>query len=213
MKRIHSVVPIAIVTLVALAMGGVLLHFLHAQESQILRLSDAPSQIDDAGRLRPLAELAEQLRSSWLQTMVIRSSVVAEAKDENWLRGDTLATVEVPVSYRYGVDLTKLKNSSFSYTPKGKMFTIEIPKPTRITEILGGEPIREDVEVGWLRFKKLSGNQQLLVAYKKVQEHAQSAALPFEKQQEVETESLERVKELVEKIVGTESRVDVRYDE
>ena len=94
----------------ALFLGSVLFVglavLLHSQQGAVLTTADRiAGQLDEEGKLRPLADIVETTRALKLVTVMVDSTVRTEVHDEGW-RGKAAASVKAPVRYVYGVDLS-----------------------------------------------------------------------------------------------------------
>jgi hypothetical protein len=182
------------------------------QQSRAIRLDAINRNLDDKGKLRPEIEIANKVKAARLETILLDSTVLAEAVDANWL-GETRATVEIRVRYHYAIDLEKLNAERFTYLPGKNILTATIPHATRSFDFPDAEPIREEIATGWLRFRSMSGAQQLLVAYKKLNSEAERKVLPDDELQRVESDSLDRVRELIQNLVESGTTVNVQYED
>jgi len=199
----------------SLAAGGALFAalavLLHSQQSELLSTTSVASQLDDRGKLRPLAEVIETTRALKLVTVTIDSRVRTHVRDEQW-RGTASAVVEAPVRYVYGVDLSELAPDAFRIGKLLGIYEILIPRPIRIaTEVDGTHPVEEIVEVTGTRFRSRAGEYYLGLARKEIYEQAKKNALPKETMDEIETKTREQVENLVRKFVGPSADVRVTF--
>ena len=199
----------------SLAAGGALFAalalLLYSQQNELLSTTSVASQLDDQGKLRPLAEVIETTRALKLVTVTIDSRVRTHVRDEQW-RGTASAVVEAPVRYVYGVDLSELAPDAFRVGKLLGIYEILIPRPIRIaTEVDGTHPVEEIVEVTGTRFRSRAGEYYLGLARKAIYEQAKKNALPKETMADIETKTREQVENLVRKFVGPSADVRVSF--
>lgn len=195
------------------ALFGGLAVLLHTQQQEILSTSHLASQLDDDGKLRPLAEVVETTRALKLVTLTIDTRVRTKVRDERW-RGTASAVVEAPVRYVYGVDLAGLDPDAIRLGKILGMYEITIPHPIRIaTEVDGSHPVEEVVEVSGTRFKSRAGEYYLGLARKELYEEARKSTLPKETLDEIDTKTREQVETLVRRFVGPSAEVRVKFDD
>ncbi|HLJ09946.1 MAG TPA: DUF4230 domain-containing protein [Planctomycetaceae bacterium] len=207
--RRSSAAPLAIGA--GLFIGLALL--LHSQQSEFVSTSNVVSQLDESGKLRPLAEVIETTRALKLVTVTIDSRVRTEMRDERW-RGTASASVEVPVRYVYGVDLSQLDPDAFRLGKLLGMYEIAIPHPVRIAaEVDGSHPFEEVVEVTGTRFKSRAGEYYLGLARKDIYEQARKSTLPKETLDDIDAKTREQVETLVHRFVGPSAQVRVRFQD
>ena len=126
----------------------------------------------------PTAQVLSVTRELKLLTVSIESTVTTTKTDESW-RGDASATIKAPVKYHFGVDLSQITDPNLSYNPLTQTQTLSIPPPTLVAiEVDGSHPITERIDVTGLRFKKLSGAEQLNLAQKSLYDAARKQTLP-----------------------------------
>src|SRR5262245_53793931 len=129
----------------ALIFAG-LAFYLHSQQGELLSHGGIDAQLDENGKLRPLAEVIETTRALKLVTVIVNSRVRTKVRDERW-RGTASAQVEAPVRYVYGVDLAGLDPGAIRMGNILGMYEITIPHPTRIaTEGDGRHPVAQGGE-------------------------------------------------------------------
>jgi hypothetical protein len=167
--------------------------------------------LDNEGRLRPEIEVLDKLRTARLQTISIDSTVTSEATDPSW-RGETRAIVEVRVRYNYGIDLKEMTPEKLEYLPGQNVFIVSVPRPTRSFEFPDAEPIREEVEAGWLRLRSMSGREQLLVAHKKLHSEADRKVISELELKRIEQDSLDTLRTLLSSFVSHDAVVRVKYE-
>ncbi|MBS0265494.1 MAG: DUF4230 domain-containing protein [Planctomycetes bacterium] len=201
---------------VALLVGGALFaglaYELKQQQGEILATAvQAAAQFDEEGKLRPVAQVLETTRALKLVTVTVESVVTAKVRDERW-RGTATASVQAPVKYVYGVDLSGLDHDSIRRGSILGIYEISIPHPTRIaTEVDGSRPVEELVEVSGSRMRSVAGEFYLGLARKAVYEQARKSSLPQEDLERVERITREQVEDLVRRFVGPEAQVSVKY--
>jgi hypothetical protein len=171
----------------------------------------AAAQLDEQGKLRPLASVLETTRALKLVTVTVESQVTAKVSDERW-RGKASASVRTPVKYVYGVDLSSLEHESIRMGSILGLYEITIPRPTRIAiEVDGSRPVEEVVEVSGTRMRSVAGEFYLGLARKAIYEQARRSTLPKEEIERVEQMTREQVEELVRRFVGPSGQVRVTY--
>src|SRR5688500_7653234 len=139
-----------LILLFALAMPA-LVYFL------ISAAPTAPIAIEAATPPPRTAEILRATRELKLITMRIDSRVKTTKTDERW-RGTASATVEAPVRYHFGVDLSTINDNSLVWNPLTGTQTLTIPPPALLAiEVDGSHPISEKIDVSGTRLKKLSG--------------------------------------------------------
>jgi hypothetical protein len=198
-----------------LVVGGLifsgLAYYMNAQQQQVLSTSRVDSQLDENGKLRPLAEVIETTRALKLVTVIVNSRVRTKVRDERW-RGTASAEVEATVRYVYGVDLAGLDPGAIRMGNILGLYEITIPRPTRIaTEVDGSHPIEEIVEVTGTRFKSQAGEYYLGLARKEIYDQARRNNLPPATMEKIYDETREQVEALVRRFVGPSAEVRVKY--
>jgi hypothetical protein len=185
---------------------------LHSQQGAVLTTTDRiAGQLDDEGKLRPLADVIETTRALKLVTVMIDSTVRTEVHDEGW-RGKAAASVKAPVRYVYGVDLSGLDPDAIRMGHILGIYEITIPRPTRIAvEVDGSHPIEETVDVTGMRFRKVAGEYYQGLARKEIYEKARQSSLPDETLEKIDTQTREQVESLVRRFVGPSAEVRVKY--
>ncbi len=195
------------------ALFGGLAYYMHSQQLEIVSTSRVETQLDENGRLRPLAEVVETTRALKLVTVIVNSKVRTKVRDERW-RGTASAEVEAPVRYVYGVDLAELDPGAIRMGNILGLYEITIPRPARIaTEVDGSRPVEEVVEVTGTRFRSQAGEYYLGLARKEIYEQARKNILPPETMEQIHTQTREQVEALVHRFVGPSAEVRVRYKE
>jgi hypothetical protein len=195
------------------AIFGALAYYLHVQQGEILSTSRVETELDEQGKLKPLAEVVETTRALKLVTVVVNSKVRTKVRDERW-RGTASAEVEAPVRYVYGVDLSGLDPGAIRIGNILGLYEITIPRPTRIaTEVDGSRPVEEVVEVTGTRFRSQAGEYYLGLARKEIYEQARKNNLPPETMEQINAQTREQVEALVRRFIGPSAEVRVRYKE
>src|SRR5262245_41689056 len=195
------------------ALFGGLAYVLHSQQEEVVSTSRIEAQLDENGKLRPLAEVVETTRALKLVTVIVNSKVRTKVRDERW-QGTASAEVEAPVRYVYGVDLAGLDPGAIRMGNILGMYEITIPRPARIAaEVDGSHPVEEIVEVTGARFRSRAGEYYLGLARKEIYEQARKNSLPPETMAEIETQTREQVETLVRRFVGPSAEVRVKYKE
>ena len=167
------------------------------------------SQLDEQGHLRPLSEVVRLTRAMRLVTVTVDTTVTSKAENRNW-RGSARASVTAPVRYSYGVDLSQMSEGMFRLLRLVDTYVLTIPRPERIAVEVDMKHATKQVEVTAGRFRALSGETQLEAAREKVRPNAQRQALAAADMKRVEQDTLDRVRELVQKLVG-DATVKVHY--
>lgn len=207
-RAVRSAIPSLLIG--GLIFGGLAV-VLHSQQEEMPSTGAAAAQLDETGKIRPLAEVIETTRALKLVTVTVDTSVLAEVKDEGW-RGRASASVKAPVRYVYGVDLSELRPDAFRLGRILGIYEITIPQPARIAvEVDGSHPIEEVVEVTGLRFRKISGEYYQGLARKAIYDQARKSALPKETMDDIYARTREQVEDLVRRFVGPTAQVRVRY--
>lgn len=143
-------------------------------------------------------------------TSVINTRLIVRQRDENW-RGEAAATIEIPVRLHYGVDLQSLAPDAIRTGPDGVSYTLQLPKPRRLSvEILPevGEP---QVQVGWGRWKSWAGEQMLAEARKKAIEESQKFIPGADDMIRVRQQTAEQMEMLIKRIAGRHAKVRVEF--
>ena len=194
------------------AIFGGLTYYLHVQQGQVLSTSRVETELDENGKLKPLAEVVETTRALKLVTVIVNSKVRTKVRDERW-RGTASAEVEAPVRYVYGVDLSGLNPDAFRVGKILGIYEITIPRPTRIAaEVDGSHPVEEIVEVTGARLRSRAGEYYLGLARKAIYDEARKSALPRETMEDISIKTREQVENLVRRFVGPSADVRVRYN-
>lgn len=191
--------------------AGLALVLRNQQGEVVATASQAAAQLDDQGKLRPIAAVLETTRALKLVTVTVESQITAKVRDERW-RGTAAASVQAPVRYVYGVDLSGLDHEAIRLGAILGMYEITIPRPMRIaTEVDGSRPVEEVVEVSGTRLRSVAGEFYLGLARKEIYEQARKSSLPKEQLDRIEQMTREQVEDLVRRFVGPAAEVRVRY--
>ncbi len=159
----------------------------------------------------PTAEVLKATRELKLITMRIDSRVKATNIDEKW-RGTAKATIEAPVRYHFGVDLSKLSDNSLTWNPINNTQTLTIPPPALLAiEVDGSHPISERVDVTGTRFKKLSGAEQLNLAQKSLYEVARQQVLPKSELDKIRASTRNQIEAALGPFAS--SRIEIRFSD
>jgi len=186
---------------------------LKTQQAEVLSTTQVGSQLDEEGKLRPVADVVETTRALKLVTLTIDTVIQTKVRDERW-RGTASAIVKAPVRYVYGVDLAGLDPDAIRVGKILGIYEITIPHPHRIaTEVDGSHPVEELVEVSGTRFKTVAGEYYLGLARKAIYDEARKSTLPPEILEEIDTKTREQVETLVRRFVGPSAEVRVIFDE
>jgi hypothetical protein len=180
----------------------------------VYRLAIPTPAAPQASQLPPAPPTAQVLRATRelkLLTVSIDSTVTTTKKDESW-RGTASATIKVPVKYHFGVDLSATTDRDLSYNPLTQTQTVTIPAPSLIAiEVDGSHPITERIDVTGLRFKKLSGADQLNLAQKALYDAARKQILPQKDLDQIRLATRTQIEGSLTRLVGTASRVRVKF--
>ncbi|HEY3964900.1 MAG TPA: DUF4230 domain-containing protein [Planctomycetaceae bacterium] len=189
-----------------------LAYVLKTQQGEVVSTGgQAAAQLDEQGKLRPIAAVLETTRALKLVTVTVESRVKAKMSDERW-RGRASASVEAPVRYVYGVDLSGLDPESIRLGGILGLYEISIPRPARIAaEVDGSRPVEEVVEVSGTRLRAVAGEFYLGLARKEIYEQARKSTLPKEVLDDIDLKTREQVEDLVRRFVGPSAEVRVRY--
>jgi hypothetical protein len=150
----------------------------------------------------------------------VQTRVPSSRLDDSW-RGDVRASVDAPVRLLYGCDLSEVVDGTASSGAELRAnvltegFTLRVPRPERLAVEIDGTSQRSDVEVGWGRFRDLSGEHQLGLARTGLYEQARRMMLTREQQRHVEEATREQLIALVRAFAagGEAVSVDVQFIE
>jgi hypothetical protein len=181
-----------------------------AQQQRRLQAEPIEPPLDQQGRLRPLADVREAVRAMELVTMRIHGTVTKTVRDQRW-RGTAEATIEAPVTYLYGVDLSRLGEQDVCFEPFSRTWLIRIPEPKRLAVEVNPAAGEDHVRVTGTRFRSRAGEYMLSLARRDLFEEACRGTLPEEDLREIRDESRRRVEELAETVCGDAARVAVAF--
>jgi hypothetical protein len=161
----------------------------------------------------PTAQVLRATRELKLLTISIDSTVTATRLDDSW-RGTAKATVKAPVKYHFGVDLSKIGDRCLSYNPLTQIQTLTIPPPSLIAiEVDGSHPIAEKIDVSGLRFKKLSGAEQLNLAQKSLYDAARKQTLAQKDLDQIRLATRTQIESSLARIVGGSTHLRVKFQD
>ena len=186
--------------------------FMRSLERSAVHAALINDQLLPGGKARPVAEVAQLIRSMKLVTVEVATSVTSETSSDNW-RGAVSARVTAPVRLLYGVDLSRLRTSNLSYSGVEHAWLLRVPVPQRIATEVCTDSEQTLVEVGWLRLRSRAGEYYLGLARRDLSERAREIALKPEDAAFVRTTSHEQLIALVRKLVGEKAEVLVRFDD
>ncbi|HEV8604247.1 MAG TPA: DUF4230 domain-containing protein [Tepidisphaeraceae bacterium] len=170
-----------------------------------------PPQATQQPPTPPPAQVLRATRELKLLTISIDSKVTSTKIDERW-RGTASATVEAPVRYHFGVDLSKIDDCNLSYNPLTQIQTLTIPPPSLLAiEVDGGHLITERIDVTGLRFKKLSGAEQLNLAQKSLYDAARKQTLPKPELDKIRLATRDQIERSLAPILGRSTRLRVKF--
>jgi hypothetical protein len=159
----------------------------------------------------PTAQVLRATRELKLLTVSIESTVTTTKTDESW-RGNASATIKAPVKYHFGVDLSQITDHDLSYNPLTQTQTLTIPPPSLLAiEVDGSHPITERIDVSGLRFKKLSGIEQLNRAEKSLYDAARKQVLPQKDLDQIRLATRTQIESSLARIAGASSRIRVKF--
>lgn len=199
------------ILLAALVFAGVA-WLTHRQQQQILSNSDVTVQLDQTGRLRPLADVEAAVRAMELVTMRLSSTVTKTVTDRRW-RGTAEASVEAPVTYLYGVDLSRIESNDVCLDPFTHTYLIRIPEPQRLAVEVNPSKAAERVSVTGTRLRTRAGEYLLGLTRRDLYEEACRASLSPNQLDEIREESRRRVEELVTAVCGANTSIAVAFQD
>jgi len=177
------------------------------------RPASAPIAATSPAKAPPTAQLIAATRELKLITMTIDSRVRVNKTDERW-RGTASATIEAPVKYFFGVDLSRIDDHAFSWNPLTQTQTLILPPPTLIAvEIDAGHPITERIDVTGTRFKSLSGAEQLNFAQKSLYETARKQQLAKNDLDKIRLATREQIEHSLAPILGSSGNLRVKFSD
>jgi hypothetical protein len=159
----------------------------------------------------PTAPVLSATRELKLLTVSIQSTITTKKTDESW-RGTASATIQAPVKYHFGVDLSQIDDRNLSYNPLTQTQTLSIPPPMLVAiEVDGSHPIAEKIDVTGLRFKKLSGAEQLNLAQKSLYEAARKQTLAKKDLDQIRLATRTQIESSLARIVHPSARLRVKF--
>jgi len=181
----------------------------------ILHLTD-PTPAPQPGSQPAAPHTAQVLRIARelnLITASIDSTVTTTKIDESW-RGNASATIKAPVKYLFGVDLSQMDDHSLTYNPLTRIQTLTIPPPSLLAiEVDGGHLISEQINVSGLRFKKLSGAEQLNLAQKSLYDAARRQTLSQTNLDQIRLATRTQVESSLAPFLGASATLRVKFSD
>jgi hypothetical protein len=198
-----------IVAIIAISVFAVMSY----QSRRVVPASQWANDLDENGHIRPLTEVLELTRQLKLITVKINARVPATVTDKRRLIGEASASIEVPVTYQYGVDLSSLPEHALTFQHISQRYVLTVPPPTMLScEVDNSKATKEELDVSTWRFKRL--NQDLLVAaHKKVETEARRQMLSPEQTEEVRKLTREQLERLVKALITDDKPLEVRFEE
>jgi len=161
----------------------------------------------------PAAQVLQVAHELKLLTVSIDSTVTATKTDESW-RGNASATIKAPVRYHFGVDLSQINDRNLFYNPLTRIQTLTIPPPSLLAiEVDGGHLITERIDVSGLRFKKLSGAEQLNLAQKSLYDAARKQVLPQKEVDDVRIATRTQIESSLAPVLGSSATLRVKFSD
>ncbi len=161
----------------------------------------------------PTAAVLRVTRELKLLTVSIDSTVTTTKIDESW-RGNASATVKAPVKYHFGIDLSQIDDRNLSYNPLTRIQTLTIPPPALLAiEVDGGHLISERIDVSGMRFKKLSGAEQLNLAQKSLYDAARKQTLPQNDLDQIRIATRTQIESSLAPFLGTSATLRVKFSD
>lgn len=209
----HRSVPRAGTVALILAASGLfvgLAAWMRRAESRVVE--QARAMATNPTPPRPPADITSALRAMKLTAVEIDTTVKVERGDTSW-RGDTSATLEVPVRLSYGTDLSSLEADAAAFSPTGVggTYVIRVPRPRRISTEVFSEKERAEVETGWLRLRSRAGEYYLGLARRDAAPAARELTLLPDDQAMVDRVTREQVEALVRRLAGERVRARVVF--
>jgi hypothetical protein len=159
----------------------------------------------------PTAQVLRATRELKLLTVSIESTVTTTKTDDSW-RGTASATIAAAVKYHFGVDLSKIDDHNHFYNPLTQIQTLTIPPPTLLAiEVDGSHPITEHIDVSGMRFKKLSGAEQLNLAQKSLYDAARKQTLPQKDLDQIRLATRTQIESSLAPLIGSATRLRVKF--
>jgi hypothetical protein len=213
----RALLGIAVASLAAGA-GGVMWGVQQQHVAHVLAdVNDAKRELTPAAPQITPAAVARVASSLKLITVEIDAIVRSDALGESW-RGDVEASVDAPVRYYYGTDLTALVELPSLAEPRGVgvrrdplsgTLIVSLPTPTRVATEVFGERRRTSVEVGWGRTRSRAGEYYLGMAQTLLSQRAREAPLSPGDAREVERLTIEQVERVLRALFGDDAPVRV----
>jgi hypothetical protein len=200
--------------LIVIAIVGVTVYAVMAYQSRkVVPANQWGSYLDENEKIRPLTEVIELTRQLKLITVKINARVPATVTDRRRVIGEASASIEVPVTYQYGVDLSNLPEHALSFQHLSQHYVLTVPQPTMLScEVDNSKATKEQLEVSTWRFKRL--NQDLLIAaHKKAEKEARRQMLSPEKLEEIRRLTREQLERLVKAFLVDDKPLEVRFEE
>jgi hypothetical protein len=204
-RYVLTLAGVSLAVFVALAVS------MRAMERRVVAHARVDESLTDAGKARPLAEVARKIAEMKLVTVEVDSKVTAETSHESW-RGDVGAKVEAPVKLLYGADLSKLRLGGLTASPVGGLL-VRIPTPERIATEVCGDSESIGVNLGWMRLRSRAGEYYVGLARHDLYQRARELTLSEEDAVFVRKTTREQTEQLVKKIVGERTPVTVVYED
>jgi hypothetical protein len=192
-----------LIVAMALSMPALVAHLAIPSPAPTKSLQQPPSP--------PTAHVLSATRELKLLTVSIDSTVTTTKTNDSW-RGTASATVAAPVKYHFGVDLSQIDDHNLLYNPLTQIQTLTIPPPSLLAiEVDGGHLITERIDVTGLRFKKLSGAEQLNLAQKLLYEAARKQSLAKKDLDQIRLATRTQIESSLAQTVGPSSRLRVKF--
>lgn len=163
----------------------------------------------NAGRT---AEVRRALQAMALLTVVLEVPVTVASGDESW-RGDVRASVSADAKLFYGIDLSKASVTRTDLGALAERYTITVAPPQRLASEITRIDAESPVELGWLRFRRLSGEYHIAEARRKLPDAIAALRLSEQDAAMVRQETLVRLETLVKLITGVNTLVEVRFSD
>jgi hypothetical protein len=207
-----------VVAALATGAGGVMWGVQQRQIANALTdVSDAQRKFAPAAPQVTPAAVARVASSLKLITVEIDAIVRSDALGESW-RGDVEASVDAPVRYYYGTDLSALVELPSLAEPRGVgvrrdplsgTLIVSLPTPARLATEVFGERRRTSVEVGWGRTRSRAGEYYLGMAQASLSQRAREATLSPGDAREVERLTIQQVERVLRALFGDDAPVRV----
>lgn len=158
------------------------------------------------------AEVRRALQAMALLTVVLEVPVTVTSSDESW-RGDVRALVTADAKLFYGVDLSKASVKRTDLGTLAEQYTITVSPPQRLASEITRIAADSPVELGWLRFRRLSGEYHIAEARRKLPESLAALRLSEQDASLVREETVARLTTLVKLISGVNTVVEVQFSD